>query len=197
MPRSSHTTFCVLQTGSSIAALCNSSQLKVNLLEYFSFLAFPQMSDPFINPSLYTLPVLVSVSSSLTPESDGSLTDYRLITASVEATMTACNLNHTLGRRFVMGNLKLLVSGLIRNVEERRKNCKQGGFMVIYLFSCKCLHLICVTCAVSYAMTASACVWIVKSSAQFYSFHSPPNSHLAADSLPPYATATAATKAIS
>lgn len=165
MPRSSHTTFCVLQTGPSIAALCNSSQLKVNgnLLEYFSFLAFPQMSDPFIYPPLYTLPVLVSVSSSLTPESDGSLTDYRLITASVEATMTACNLNHTLGRRFVMGSLKLLVSVLIIRVEERGENCNQGGFMFSYLFLCECLHLICVTCAVSYAMLASACVWIVKS----------------------------------
>lgn len=105
------------------------------------------MSDPFIYPLLYTLPVLVSLSSSLTPESDGSPTDDRLIAASVETMMTACNLNHTLRRRFIMGGLMLPVQWLIINVEERRKTCKRDYFIdtYIHLPLHKRLPLICVT----------------------------------------------------
>lgn len=98
------------------------------------------MSDPFIYPLLYTLPVLASLSSSLTPESDGSPTDDRLITASVETVMTACNLNHTLG-------LMLPVQWLIINVEERRKTCNRDYSIdtYIHLPLHERLHLIRVT----------------------------------------------------
>lgn len=106
---------------STTASLCNFSQLRVNWNQYFRFLAFPHFLPRHRSPAVYSLPVLVSVSYSLTPESDSSLTDSRLITASVEATMTACNLNHTLTHRFLMGGLMRVVQRLITNVEEKRK----------------------------------------------------------------------------